>query len=210
MATLPLAARRRRALDPRILVGIALIVASAFGTTALVAGLTRTTVVYRTHDAIVAGDRITPARLEPATVRLGDAAGLYLAGPLPEGGLVATRTVAAGEMVPRSAVATDAVVGSATVVVDLASALAAGVHTGSTIDLWSAPKTSTTAKQFGPPVVLVSDAVVSRVVTANGLISGGGQYSIEVQVPRDEVAAVLAAQAAGARLAAVEVGGAAL
>jgi hypothetical protein len=207
MVALPLAVRRRRTLDPRILIGVALIVVSALGTTALVAGLTRTAVVYRADHAIVAGDRVTAARLVPATVRLGDAAALYLSGPLPAGGLVATRTVAAGEMVPRSAVGTDVRVASATVVVDLASPLAAGVAVGSTVDLWSAAKASPTENRYEAPVVLVGDAVVSRVVTPSGLIAGTAEDAVELQVPRDEVAAVLAAQAGGARLAAVEVGG---
>jgi hypothetical protein len=207
MVALPIAARRRRLLDPRILVGVALIVASALGTTALVGALTRTVIVYRADHAIIAGDRITAAQLAPATVRLGDATALYLAGPLPDGGLVATRTIAAGEMVPRSAVGTRLAATSATVVVDLASPLAAGVAVGSTVDLWSAAKTDPTQNRYAPPVVLVADAVVSRVVTPGGLIAGSSKDSVELQVPREEVAAVLAAQAGGARLSAVELGG---
>ncbi len=207
MVALPLAARRRRLLDPRILIGVVLIVASALGVTALVSALTRTVVVYRADHAIVAGDRVTAAQLAPATVRLGDAATLYLSGPLPDGGLVATRTVAAGEMVPRSAVGTDVAVRSATVVVDLASPLAAGVAVGSTVDLWSAAKTDPTENRYAAPVVLVGAAVVSRVVAPSGLIAGSGKDSVELQVPRDEVAAVLAAQAGSARLSAVELGG---
>jgi hypothetical protein len=207
MVALPLAARRRRVLDPRILVGVALIAASALGTTALVGALTRTVVVYRADGPIVAGDRVTSGRLVPATVRLGDAAGLYLSGALPEGGLVATRPVAAGEMVPRSAVGTEASVHAATVVVDLASPLAAGVAVGSTVDLWSAAKADPNENRYAAPVVLVGDAVVSRVATPTGLIAGSAEDSVELQVPRDEVASVLAAQAGGARLSAVEIGG---
>jgi hypothetical protein len=207
MVALPLAARRRRALDPRILIGIALIAASALGTTALVGALTRTVVVYRADGPIVAGDRVTARTLAPATVRLGDAAGLYLSGALPEAGLVATRPIAAGEIVPRSAVGTDVAVHSATVVVDLASPLAAGVAVGSTVDLWSAAKTDPTENRYAAPVVLVGDAVVSRVVAPGGLIAGSTKDSVELQVPRDEVAAVLAAQAGSARLSAVEIGG---
>lgn len=207
MVALPLAARRRRLLDPRILIGVVLIAASALGTTALVGALTRSTVVYRAEHPIVAGERVTAAQLVPATVRLGDAASLYLAGPLPESGLVATRTVAAGEMVPRSAVGTDVAVSSATVVVDLASPLATGVQVGSAVDLWSAAKTDPTENRYAAPVVLVGDAVVSRVVAPTGLIAGSAKDSVELRVPRDEVAAVLAAQAGGARLSAVEIGG---
>lgn len=207
MVALPLAARRRRVLDPRILIGVALIAASALGTTALVGALTRTVVVYRAEGPIVAGDRVTSARLAPSTVRLGDAAGLYLSGALPEEGLVATRSVAAGEMVPKSAVGTDVAVHSATVVVDLASPLAAGVAVGSTVDLWSAAKIDPNENRYDAPVVLVGDATVSRVVVPTGLIVGSANNSVELQVPRDEVASVLAAQAGGARLAAVEIGG---
>ena len=207
MVALPLAARRRRVLDPRILIGVALIAASALGTTALVGALTRTVVVYRADGPIVTGDRVTSARLAPATVRLGDAAALYLSGALPQAGLVATRSIAAGEMVPRSAVATDVAVHSATVVVDLASPLAAGVAVGSTVDLWSAAKTDPNENRYSAPVVLVGDAVVSRVVAPAGLITGSAKDSVELQVPRDEVASVLAAQAGGARLSAVEIGG---
>lgn len=207
MVALPLAARRRRAPDPRVLIGIVLIVASALGTTALVGALTRTVVVYRADGPILAGEQVTAAKLAPATVRLGDAAALYLSGDLPQGGLVATRPVAAGEMVPRSAVGTDVAVHSATVVVDLASPLAAGVAVGSTVDLWSAAKADPNENRYAPPVVLVDDAVVARVVSPTSLIAGSKEDSVELQVPRDEVAAVLAAQAGGARLAAVEIGG---
>ncbi len=206
MAVLPLAARRTRRLpDPRILAGIALIIASALGTTALVAGLTRTVTVYRADGALVAGDHLGSARLSPATVRLGEATGLYLSGPLPAEGLIVTHTVQAGEMVPRSAVSTTAAADTATVVVDLSSPLAKEVAAGSTVDLWSAPRLDTAQERFGPPVVLVSDAVVARVVAPSGLI-GGGKDSVEVQVPRGEVAAVLEAQADGARLSAVRIG----
>jgi hypothetical protein len=206
MVALPLATRRRRALDPRLLIGVALILASALGTTALVGALTRTVVVYRAEGPILAGQHVTAARLAPATVRLGDAAALYLSGALPPGGLVATRPIAAGEMVPRSAVGTDPAVHSATVVVDLASPLASGVAVGSTVDLWSAAKSDPNENRYAPPVVLVGDAVVARVVAPGGLIAGTKEDSVELQVPRDEVAAVLAAQAGGARLSAVEIG----
>jgi hypothetical protein len=205
----PLPSRRRRALDPRVLIGVALIAASALGTTALVAALTRTVVVYRADGPIVAGDRVTAARLAPATVRLGDAARLYL-GALPADGLVATRTIAKGEIVPRSAVATIEAAGSATVVVDLASPLAAGVAVGSTVDLWSAaPQEHEGRTRFGPPVVLVGDATVARVVAPSGLLGAGAHDAVELRIDRGDVADVLAAEADEARLSVVEVGGAA-
>lgn len=207
MATFPLPARRRPLPDPRILIGVVLVAASALGTTALVSALTRTTTVYRAEHALVAGERITADRLTAAPVRLGDAQGLYLSGPLPASGLVATRTVQAGEVVPRSAVGTAAQLATATVVVDLASPLADGVDAGTDVDLWSAPRLDGAQERFGPPVVLVSDATVARVATKTGLVAGAQDDAVEVQVPRDEVAALLEAQADGSRISAVAVGG---
>jgi hypothetical protein len=109
--------------------------------------------------------------------------------------------------VPRSAVGTAVAVRSATVVVDLASPLAAGVAVGSTVDLWSAAKADPNENRFAAPVALVGDAVVSRIVSPKGLITGSAKDAVELQVPRNEVAAVLAAQAGSARLSAVEIGG---
>lgn len=207
MATLQLAARRRRLPDPRILIGVVLVLASALGTTALVAGLTRTTIVYRAPHALVAGDRLRADGLARVTVRLGDAQDLYLAGPLPPGGLVVTRTVAAGEMVPRSAVGTPAAVDSATVVVALAAPLAAGVGAGDTVDLWAAPRAEGAQERYGAPVVLVSDAVVARAPDGPGLVPGARDETVEVQVPRGDVASVLEAQSRRDRVTAVSVGG---
>ena len=207
MVSLSLPARRRRPVDPRILIGLALIVLSALGTTWLVSALTRSVVVYRADAAIVAGERVTAARLAPTTVRLGDAAGLYLTGSMPADGLIATRTIGRGEIVPRSAVATGTAITSATIVVDLAAPLAGGVAAGSTVDLWSAEQDADVRDRFEPPVVLVSDAVVARVVQPTGLIARTADDAIELRIDRADVAAVLAAQADGARLSVVEVGG---
>lgn len=207
MATLPLAAvRRRRAPDPRVLIGVLLVLASALGTTALVAGLTRTTTVYRADRPLLAGQRLTAAGLGAATVRLGEAQGLYLSGPLPADGLVVVHGVAAGEMVPRSAVGTAAAVRTATVVVDLAAPLADRVGPGDTVDLWSAPRLDGAQERYGPPVVLVGDAVVARVPDRGGLVPGAEEDRVEVQVPRADVADVLEAQSDGARVTAVAVG----
>ena len=207
MAVLLATARRRRLPDPRVLVGVLLVAGSAAGTTALVSSLTRTVVVYRADAPIVAGDRLDTDRLGRATVRLGESQDLYLTGPLPADGLVATRTVAAGELVPRSAVGSTGDVAVATVVVDLASPLAEGVESGDLVDLWSAARLEGAQERYGPPVVLAGDAVVARVPTRGGLVAGAQEDSVELQVPRDRVAAVLEAQARGARLAAVAVGG---
>ena len=205
MATLPLVTRRHRLPDPRIGIGVALVLVSALGVTGIVAGLNRTVAVYRADQSLVAGDRITAADLAPTSVRLGDAQRLYLTGPLPADGLIVTRTIEAGEIVPRSALGTLDGVQTATVVVDLAVRPAGGVDAGTVVDLWSAPRKTGTADEYGAPVVLVSGATLKRLVPVAGLSLGGQQNTVEVQVPRDDVAAVLQAAADDSRISAVAV-----
>jgi hypothetical protein len=79
------------------------------------------------------------------------------------------------------------------------------VRAGATVDVWASPADAET-RGFGAPLVLVSDAVVVRVVEDEGLVSSRGGGAVEVLVPRSRVARVLQAQAAGDALAVVPAG----
>lgn len=206
MATIPLAPRRRRfRFDPRIAIGLALVALSTLGVTAVVAGLNRTVPVYRAAAQLAAGARITADDLIATPVRLGQEQSLYLSGHLPAAGYVVTRTIAAGEMVPLSALGTAESVDVAAVVVDLSTRLTGSITPGAVVDLWAAPKKPGVAAEFGAPVVVISDATVTRVVDPSGIVAAGQQNTVELQVPRNDVAAVLQAVADGSRLSAVAV-----
>src|SRR5688572_28385595 len=91
-------------LDPRLIIGIALIAGSTTGVWALVSGLDDSIEVYVARDTITAGSAIEIDDLDVESVRLGSSAAQYLLAGEPAGrGLVATRTVPSGEFVPRSA-----------------------------------------------------------------------------------------------------------
>ncbi|MDH2442943.1 hypothetical protein QDR37_03190 [Amnibacterium sp. CER49] len=206
MATLALPAPRRFRFDARIAVGVLLVALSAAGTTALVGALERTTTVYRAAEPLTAGVRITADDLVPTPVRLGQQSPLYLAGTLPQAGYVVTRTVAQGELVPLSALGSVSGVDTARIVVPLSTRLAGTIGVGTVVDLWAAPKKAGSATEFGAPVVLVSGATVSKIGTPrSGMLATQQDNTVEVQVPRDEVAGVLQAVAGGAQLSAVAV-----
>ncbi|HEY0374739.1 MAG TPA: hypothetical protein VGC94_08070 [Amnibacterium sp.] len=205
MATLPSAPPRRLRLDPRIVVGVLLVAASTLGVTGVVQGLNRTVPVYRAAEPLVPGARISAADLVATPVRLGPADSLYLSGPVPPGGFVVTRTVAAGEMVPLSALGTAAGLDTASVVVDLSTRLSGSIVPSAVVDLWSAPKKAGSTTEYGAPVVLVSGATVVRTIAPQGLVTAAQQNTVELQVPREDVAAVLQAVAGGARISAVAV-----
>ncbi|RXZ45708.1 SAF domain-containing protein, partial [Agromyces binzhouensis] len=111
-------ARERRRIDPRLLLGLVLVAGSTVGVWAVVESLDDTTRVLVAPVTLTAGSRVSPSDLRVERVRLGDLVDGYLVpGDVPDDGLVVTRTVRAGELVPAASVADVAVVGTATVVV---------------------------------------------------------------------------------------------
>lgn len=182
-------------LDPRLLIGIVLIAASAAGVWALVSGIDDSTEVYAVRGTVTPGMRIDAGDLTTQSVRLGTAAENYLVpGNLPDGGLVAIRTMEAGELVPTSAVDTVDSTGLATVVVPSRNALPSGLGPGATVDLWAARLID--RGSYEPPVVLVPGAEIAGIQEPEGMVASGG-VSVELLIPREKVAALLEALASG-------------
>ena len=200
--------RRRVPFDPRVLIGILLVLASVGGVVAVVAANDRTVPVYAAAQPLVPGTRITADAVRLARVRLGGAQDRYLAGPLPSAGVVVTRSVAEGELVPLSALGAATSVTDVSVVVPLTTKPAATVGAGSVVDLWAAAKATGTGAKGPPPHVLVSGATVVRLVTPTGLIATATGATLEVELPREDVAAVLQAVADGESISAVSLGAA--
>ena len=191
----PTSRRSRVRLDPRFVIGIALILVSIVGVWVVVQSADRSTPVYLARSTLSVGDVVRDGDLTVASVRLGDADARYVAGgSIPDDGLVVLRTVLKGELVPQSAVGTDAAVSVSAIVVGSTSTLPESVEAGSLIDVWSAKVQDDGT--FAPPVVLLAGASVVRIVEQQGLVATSGQ-DVEVLVPKGKVASVLAALAGG-------------
>lgn len=202
MNSAPPSRKRRAWIDPRFLIGVVLVAASVIGVVSIVSAADTTTSAYATRSAIAPGDRIDLDDLVSIDVRLGAADELYLLpGDVPEDGLLVARAVAAGELVPASAVGSAAGQRLASVVVSVTGPLPAAIEPGSSVDLWAAPKEE--SNSFGPPTTVVTGATVVRIVESEAIVSGGEVTALEVLVPRGKVARVLAAIANGDALAVV-------
>ena len=196
--------RTRFRFDPRFAIGLALVAASVAGVSAIVAGADRTTAVYTARVALAVGDRIGASDLVATQVRLGVADTLYVTpGRIPADGLVVTRTIAAGELVPASAVGTRSGESVTNIVVELQGELAAAIGPGSVVDVWSSRQTD--RGLFGPPAVLVGEAAIVRLVEPAGFMAADGGISVELLVPKAKVAAVLESVANGDAIAVVPV-----
>lgn len=186
--------RKKRAfwIDPRFVIGVVLVIASIAGVLMVVASADSSATVYAARGALSVGDRVTASDLVEQSVRLGAVSDKYVgADSIPAEGLVVTRSVAAGELVPVAAMGNSAGERLAPIVISVNSGLPKAVAAGATVDIWASREGD--AGVFGPPTVLVPNATVVRVVEADGIIAGAQAVSVEVLIPRARTARILEA-----------------
>lgn len=195
-------ARRRRHVDARLLVGLALVAASIAAVVGIVAASDEGENVLVAPRLVTAGEVVTPSDLEVRRVSLGvEGHGYLRPDDVPPTGVVVIRTIGAGELVPLSAVGDTRGPSSTTVVVTLSTAVGATVRPGDLLDLWSAPALD--AGRFGAPVVIASDAQLVRSIDEEGIVSTTAAGRVELLVARRDVARILHALANGDALSVV-------
>jgi hypothetical protein len=199
--------------DPRFAIGLALVVVSVLGVDSLVNAANASVEVLAARSTLTPGERVHASDLVPTSVRVGRTAGLYLhASDVPSVGIVVTRSVAAGELVPHTAVGSQVGQLLTSVVVTVDGALAVSIVPGSRVDLWSSQPASPTNDSgastapgaFDAPTVLVSSAIVVRLVDQKTLVASNGS-AVELLMPKSDTATVLDGIANGAILSVLPV-----
>lgn len=193
--------------DARFFIGIALIVASIAGVWFVVASSRQTIPVLAASRTIVPGETVTAAELRVVDVALGQSAESYLGPDDLTSSLVATRTIGEGEMIPASAVGDAVDARMTTIVVQSAADVPAAVRAGSVVELWAAPLLERGV--YDTPRVLIADAVIAA-VTRDDTMIGAGSATLELVIPRANVAEALAAVAAQSALSIIPTSGAVL
>ena len=184
-----------RRFDLRLIIGVVIVVTTALAGFALVSAADNTTSVYTAAKSLSPGHVIQDSDLVLTDVKLGKSSSAYLDEKGLTQGAVVTKAVAAGELVPMSAVGTAKQVATTNVVVQLDVPLAADAVVGSNVDVWA----SMAAGQglFGPPAVIISGAQIAHITEATGLAASSGGVRVEIVVPQSKVAALLESQANG-------------
>jgi hypothetical protein len=191
--------------DARFFLGILLIAASVGGVWFVVSAARQTAPVFAASHTIVPGETVTSSDLEVVDVALGRLAGTYFRPDALVDGLVATRTISAGELVPADAVGDAARARTTSVVVRSAVDVPASVEAGTVVEVWAAPMLE--RGDYDVPRILVADATVVSVTRDDSMI-GGGSAALELVIPRADVAATLAAMADESALSVVPTAGA--
>ncbi|MFH5824130.1 hypothetical protein [Georgenia sp. AZ-5] len=172
-----------------------------------------TTPVYAAAEDLTPGDPIDTGSLVVQEVRLGAPEAHYLrvADGVPARA-VAVRPVAAGELVPRSAVGSTEAVDLRPVVIPLGLSVPADLGPGTVVDLWLTPpppSAATPADGEDPePVLLAADLVVAEVLEDTSVFTGGTGVSVELLVPRLDLPEVLGALSSDGELVVVPTFGA--
>lgn len=193
--------------DRRLLVGIALVLASVAVGVAVVGRADDTHPVYAAARALVPGQRLTADDLHVVRVQLGPQSGRYLSADRSlAGGAVVIRSVLSGELVPSSAIGDQAAVTSRPVAVVVPAGSVDGLRPGSLVDVWVAAK-GVEADAYLEPKTLVSAAEVVSVTSGGGVLASSTDATVRLLLADELVPQLLSAVDNGARVNLVAVPG---
>ena len=195
--------------DARLLVGAVLVIAAIVATYLLVGAATATTRVWASAAALVPGQAVSADDLDVAEVNRADVGEKDLSAATAQPADTSVRTVIApGELVPASAVAPMAELEGRIVAIDVPGSVPSVVDTGSLVDVWAQPDSSGLDEAEAEPEQLVSAAPVAHITRDVGSFGVGDGARIEVFVPTEALAQVLAALDGGSVLSVVGAPGA--
>ncbi len=166
--------RRPRWHDPRLIIGVLLVLGSVVAGTRVIAASDDTVPVLVAAADLAPGQRLTPNLVETRDVLLGDNLDRYLTGTVGSG-YVVVREVGEGELLPRSSIAAateDRTLRYVTIPV-AAAELPAGLAGGDLVDVWQiAPPDAgerTATRLLSRVGVADADSGESGLTTAGGL-----------------------------------------
>jgi hypothetical protein len=191
--------RERQWRDPRLIVGLLLVVASVLGVVWVVSASDETVGVWVVRTDVSAGNPITSDDVEVGRVQVPDQS-LYLAAddPLPVP-LTATRDFARGELLTQVGTIVDGEPRDVRLVTlpVLTNQMPANVGVGSRVDVYVVERTASGEPEAAPRLVL-ADALVSGVDDDSGAFGGNSlEIGVALAVPSERVPDVVDAQARG-------------
>lgn len=189
--------------DPRLLVGLLLVLASVAAVTALVGNADQTTDVYAARVEIPIGGEVTSGDLTIVAVRLADLQSAYfrVADGVPEN-LMATTLLRAGELVPQASLGTADALDRKPIGLTIDDPLPTGTSAGSRVDVWVSLEDEDGT--FEPPTQLLEAAEISELRVSESALGGGsGSTLVHVLVGDEQLPELLDALLNEARIAIV-------
>ncbi|MFJ5954972.1 SAF domain-containing protein [Paenarthrobacter sp. NPDC092416] len=188
--------------DPRLVVGILLVLASVAGVVVLLGTADRTIQVFAARDAIAVGQTVTKGDLAIVNVRLDDIESSYVTveGGLTEG-KVALQRIAKNQLVPKASLGAPDALDRKPVAIPLETNLPEQAVPGSTVDVWVAMPGSRTA--FDEPQLLLPGAEIAQVAEGSTTLGASKTTVVMVLVTDQQMPKLLGAQANKAQISVV-------
>ncbi|MGO3135788.1 MAG: SAF domain-containing protein [Agrococcus casei] len=183
--------KTKRWIDPRLIIGAALVVVSIIGVAFVVTSANRTVEVWVVSEPVAAGEVLAADDVALARVQLEQRSELYHVQDDSPVGLVVTQSRAAGELIPRSGVVDEAIAASSRIVVPVDAKAAVDLGRGDVVDIWAAAPSEERTSGFVEPRILVDDAVVVAVHAPDGLLSAASVVQVELLIPDTETSRAL-------------------
>lgn len=188
--------------DPRLLVGVLLVLASVIGVISLVGSADKTTEVYAARDSIAVGERLSQDNVVRAKVRLGETEEHYLTveSGLPEG-LVAVQRIGKSQLVPRDSLGKVDALDRKPVTVTIEEGLPDQAVAGTRVDVWVALPDARNG--FSEPKLLLPGAEIAQVTPGSTALGSSRSTVLMVLVADNQMPALLGAQANQAKISVV-------
>lgn len=198
------AARLRRPSwkDPRLMMGILLVLVSVAGVIFLVNSADRTTEVYAAREGIAVGEELTPEHVVRAKVRLGETEQHYIPveSGLPEG-VVAVQRIGKDQLVPRASLGEVDDLARKPVAISIEDILPSQAVAGARVDVWVAQPDAKNG--FSEPKLLLPGAEIAEVTEGSSALGSTKTTVLMVLVEDSQMPALLGAQANEAKISVV-------
>ncbi|MEV4950421.1 SAF domain-containing protein [Paenarthrobacter nitroguajacolicus] len=188
--------------DPRLLIGVLLVLGSVAGVIALLGSADRTTQVYSAREDIAVGQVVTEADLSIVKVRLDEVEPSYVT--VEHGfaeGKVALQRVAKNQLVPQASLGSADAVDRKPVAIAMEEELPAQAVPGSRVDVWVAVPGSN--QGFEEPRLLLPSAEIAGMTSGSSALGAAKTTVVMVLVTDEQMPKLLGAQANKAKVSVV-------
>ena len=188
--------------DPRLLLGILLVLASTAGVVALVGSADQTTEVFAVDEAIPLGTLVAAEDFAVVQVRLGDVSETYL--PASEGipeNAVASSLLRKGELLSRADLGKADELDRKPVGLRVDDPLPAETEAGSRVDVWMSMPDERNG--FKEQKQILTAAEISELTIDESVLGANRATQLMVLVEDGDLATLLSAQSNGAKIAVV-------
>ena len=188
--------------DPRLLVGVLLILASVVGVISLLGSADKTTEVFVAREAIAVGEKLTPDNVSRVKVRLGEVESHYITAEsgMPDG-LVAVQRIGKDQLLPRESLGAVDVLDRKPVAVTVQETLPEQAVAGTRVDVWVSMPDARNG--FTQPKLLLPGAEIAQVSPGSTALGSSKSTVLMVLVGDEHMPSLLGAQANDAKISVV-------